>query len=159
MKTKTNGKIKEVLCLEYYGFEKINKILKSNISIEYGCWVWTGTKFASGYARLYLEPRQSIRVHRMSFLIFNGPLIPGLVIDHKCRNKICINPNHLRQVSNSVNSIENSNSVSAINIAKTHCKNGHEFTEENTYNQPNTNFRYCKKCSRIRALNWYNKKK
>lgn len=98
-----------------------------------GCWLWTGAK-SRGYGRFVISQRPTVCVaaHRMAYELSVGPISDGLTIDHLCRNKACVNPAHLEPVTLAVNVLRNSG-PSAINAAKTHCSNGHEFTEENTY--------------------------
>ena len=114
------------------------------------CWKWKGVITRQGYGILHLGNDRYIKAHRYSYELYKKPIEPGLVIDHICRNKACVNPEHLREVTTRINSIENSHSASAVNIIKTHCIRGHEFTEENTYlrfrkGKPN---RKCRECIR-----------
>lgn len=71
-----------------------------------GCWEWTGSKQRQGYGRLgrteggkYTE----LMAHRIAFELYVGPIPEGLVIDHLCRNRGCVNPDHLEPVTNEVN--------------------------------------------------------
>ena len=113
------------------------------------CWKWMGIKWGKNKEYgCYRKRPLTVNAHRISYLIFIGDLIPGMVIDHVCRNKSCVNPAHLRQVTPYINTIENSDNFIAVNIQKTHCVHGHEFTPENTriYKE----HRYCKTCNRLR---------
>lgn len=70
---------------------------KRNIT-ESGCWEWTGYVEKVGYGRTsYMNVRQY--VHRLSYMLHNGPIGEALHIDHLCRNKICFNPDHLEAVT------------------------------------------------------------
>ena len=112
------------------------------------CWVWklkpTST---TGYGRLD-DTNASYSAHRISLEYYKGNLDSNLVIDHLCRNRICINPWHLEQVTNEEN-IKRGESSIAENKYKTHCPQNHEYTEENTYRDKKSK-RYCKKCSKER---------
>lgn len=109
------------------------------------CWPWLGPITKHGYGR---KSRCNVSAHRLVWEKERGPIPPGLFIDHICRNRRCVNPNHLRPVTPRINSIENSVSPAAINAAKTHCCRGHEFTEENT--AIICGVRQCRICLRVK---------
>ena len=95
------------------------------------CWLWTAAVNVHGYGRFLFDGKSRF-AHRV-VLILNGIEIPkGMVVDHKCRVRNCVNPEHLRVVTKSTNSTENSISPPAKNKHKTHCLLGHEFNNENT---------------------------
>lgn len=111
-----------------------------------GCWNWRGSLNEKGYGQIW-DGIKNVRAHRWSYEYFREPIADGLVVDHMCRNRACVNPWHLRTVSPKVNALENSFGQSAINSRKTHCKRGHEFTQENTIFYKN-GVRTCKECAR-----------
>ena len=114
-----------------------------------GCWDWIGSKNSHGYGAMTID-KKSIGAHRVSYRIFNGSLEKGKVIDHICRNRKCVNPDHLRLVSQWTNSIENSNGVSALNAKKTHCVRGHELKTHADYRKfSRQNARVCRACAKI----------
>jgi hypothetical protein len=70
-----------------------------------GCWLWLLSTGSHGYGQgTSPETGQSTTAHRLSYQAFKGPIPDGLFIDHLCRNKLCVNPDHLEAVSNSENS-------------------------------------------------------
>lgn len=67
-----------------------------------GCWLWMGGKFAAGYGRIGAGGR-SLKAHRVAYELLVGAIPDGLQIDHKCRNKLCVNPDHLQAVTQQKN--------------------------------------------------------
>lgn len=112
--------------------------------IKDGCWEWTGPK-RRGYGVFGSDKKVHI-AHRKSFELFIGPIAKGLVIDHLCRNKACINPLHLEVVTNKENVLRGVG-PSAKNASKKYCKNGHQLTKENIQNVVNRYERRCKICA------------
>jgi hypothetical protein len=104
------------------------------------CWNWTGARSAyrpkriiagatQGYGVISINNRP-FYVHRASWLMHNGPLIQGLVIDHLCENTLCVNPDHMQQVTNDENTKRSDKHSSKTKYFRQHCKNGHVRTEE-----------------------------
>ena len=84
--------------------DKIKKALISKIKITslFGCWVWQGT-VRNGYGSMSLPKGKSGWVHRVSYALFIGPIKEDHVIDHRCRNRLCVNPLHLRMCTHQDN--------------------------------------------------------
>lgn len=116
------------------------------------CWEWTAFVMKNGYGKFGMDAGQSpVLAHRWSYEYFRGPIPDLLVIDHLCRNRKCVNPDHLEAVTQQVNLLRGTG-VAAIHAAKTHCKNGHEFTPENTtHRADHPGARRCRTCARPRA--------
>lgn len=123
----------------------------SKVNVTDTCWLWIGGLNHDGYGRFYKstvagkQPPHTL-AHRYSIVLFGGYLPKGLVCDHECRNRRCVNPSHIRLVTQSVNVMENSNSLQAQNAKKTHCPKGHPYSEENTYIRK-LGWRKCKTCT------------
>ena len=68
------------------------------------CWVWTAA-LRNGYGVIGLGRKGDgiARAHRLSYEWARGPIPPGLVLDHLCRNPACVNPDHLEAVTDQVN--------------------------------------------------------
>jgi hypothetical protein len=95
---------------------KIDPIIKFHqkyvVDKETGCWEWKDKLGHNGYGRLQFD-KKSIQAHRFSYEHFNDHLKEGFVICHTCHNRKCVNPEHLRQDTQSSNMID-----------MIHCKNG-----------------------------------
>lgn len=66
------------------------------------CWLWTGRPTAQGYGAVRWRGRQTT-AHRVSVEIHSGPIGRGLQVDHACRNRLCVRPDHLRVVTDGEN--------------------------------------------------------
>jgi hypothetical protein len=108
------------------------------------CWPWLG-KLSNGYGYFWTGAHVQ-PAHRTSYEHFVGPIPEGLHIDHLCRDRSCINPDHLEAVTPQ----ENLRRGDHVHRNKTHCKHGHELTEDNVYRQPGKNHRYCRSCRQRR---------
>lgn len=129
--------------------EPLRSLFWGRIGSMEDCWVWIGYKVNSGYG--YFKHKGTMYpAHRVSYWIHKGKVPEGLCLDHLCRNKGCVNPEHLEAVTNKENVLRGVG-ISAQNARKTHCARGHEFTPENTYNyKGNRSYRCCRKCNVIR---------
>lgn len=115
------------------------------------CWEWGGPKTPDGYGFPYLPERKAKAYsHRWAYETLVGPIFEGGHIDHLCRNRGCCNPAHLEPVTPQENTLRSPVAVAAINSRKTHCIQGHEFTDENTAVSKNGS-RSCRTCARERA--------
>lgn len=112
------------------------------------CWIWVGALTTEGYGQIKMD-RRVLLVHRVMYERMVGPIPEGLDIDHLCRVRNCVNPEHLEPVTRRTNVLRGIG-PSAANKVKTHCKHGHEFTLENTHVRPNGD-RMCRACSRGRS--------
>ena len=117
------------------------------------CWQWPGSLCPNGYPILSTR-KGTRRVQRIIYAAIHGPIPPGLVIDHLCRNRGCFNPRHLEAVTNKVNVLRG-NGHTAINARKTHCNNGHPLVGDNLERIPYG--RSCRTCAKRRRRVWDHK--
>lgn len=94
------------------------------------CWEWQGPR-ARGYGRVSIDGRMR-PAHRVAYETLVGPVPEGLVLDHLCRVRACVNPDHLEPVTNRENVLRGVGPT-ARHAVQTHCGKGHPFTPENTY--------------------------
>lgn len=90
------------------------------------CIEWTGAKDADGYGLVFIRHRDRYFAHRLTYTQAKGPMSDELTIDHLCRNRACVNPEHLEAVAAGVNTLRGE-SPSAKNARKQRCKCGREY--------------------------------
>lgn len=112
------------------------------------CWNWTGSKEA-GYGRFNID-RVPVPAHRFSYETLVGPIPADLHLDHLCRNRACVNPDHLEPVTNYQNMMRGFG-IARRNAEVTHCPAGHEYAGENLYVNPTRGTRLCRACARATA--------
>lgn len=113
-----------------------------------GCWLWIKTVDRKGYGRLSGGRGILTMAHRASYELEHRIKIPpGMTIDHKCRVRCCINPDHMEMVTNRINVLRGIG-PSAINAKKTECKRGHPLAGSNLYVNPTTGGRTCRECQK-----------
>ena len=113
------------------------------------CWLWTAYTMVNGYGLFGLSKGQTTLAHRFAYQDRVGPIPEGLQIDHLCRVRHCVNPAHLEPVTQLEN-VRRGNG-GANQTSKTHCPNGHPYSDENTYSPPcRPTGRYCRACRRER---------
>ena len=121
----------------------IQKFLSKIKITSSGCWEWGKPNHNKGYGVLCYKYKR-MYIHRFIYDYFYGNLKPNLQIDHLCRNRLCVNPKHLEQVTHKTNTLRGF-SFSAINSRKTHCPKGHPYSGDNLcFDYRGT--RRCKKC-------------
>ena len=108
-----------------------------------GCWLWLGVIKNNGYGTLGVKRGQkwmTQHAHRVSYEVAHGSIPAGADLDHKCRNRACVNPQHLEPVSRSVN-LSRSPLMRRSMARKTQCPKGHPYSGINNRGQ-----RICHHC-------------
>lgn len=113
------------------------------VSIEQttGCWVWMRKINRGGYGELTINGRRGTRAMRVSYEAFVGPIPPGLALDHRCRHRWCVNPDHLEPVTLGENTMRG-DTMPARNIKKEMCPRGHRLVPR----PANHRWRFCPVC-------------
>lgn len=127
--------------------------------IENGCWAWKGSRRDSGYGELERGGKR-IMAHRFFYEFFKGKIREGLQIDHLCRNRACVNPDHLEAVSQRINVLRGYG-VGGLNVRKTQCPNGHLLKGDNVWlrwgKRSTSWWRECRECRREANRKWRKK--
>jgi len=106
---------------------------------ETGCWIWMRSMKPNGYGHI-----PGGYPHRVAYQALRGPIPEGLDIDHLCRVRCCVNPDHMEPVTRRENVLRGVG-IPAINARKTHCPVGHLLSGNNLYARPDGG-RDCKAC-------------
>ena len=131
-------------------------LLSGVVYPESGCWlrllgVRPGTVAnGGGYSRLY-RAGKTVYAHRLSYEIYKGPIPEGFTIDHLCRVRNCVNPEHLEAVCQRTNVLRGEG-ASARNAAKTHCPKGHPYDYITAQGS-----RWCSICRASAERRYYNR--
>ena len=126
----------------------------SKINKTDGCWLWAAHTDAKGYGHFAIDGANRL-AHRISFEIANG--YKPTICRHICDNPPCVNPKHLLDGTAKDNSDDR---FLRTFTPKTHCKRGHEFTEQNTYSykRSGTEWRGCVSCRQNASKKHYQRK-
>lgn len=141
------------LTAEYTLSESDAQRFWSKVDKTSDCWTWTGSHFKqTGYALFNVKMTDGVwrptTAHRVAYRLSTGPIPDGLVLDHLCRNRWCVNPAHLEPVTRGENVLRGEGR-SAQQARWTECPRGHSFDGPNTYIRPSGK-RECRTCMNAR---------
>lgn len=131
----------------------------SKVSPTGFCWLWTASVCRSGYGNFNVgRMGRKFKSHRIAYTLLVGKIPDGLELDHLCRVRRCVNPDHLEPVTPEENRkrsqrVNNGNYIRAISAGqRTHCSKGHEYTEITTYRYKDgrKDCLICKKANRLK---------
>ena len=97
--------------------------MRVSVGHDAGCWLWEGRREKGGYP-IACDGSRSVLAHRMAYRAFRGEIPAGLQLDHLCRTRHCVNPEHLEAVTARENVLR-STGLAAVNAQKTECPYGH----------------------------------
>jgi hypothetical protein len=127
---------------------KTSALLSSRILSKFligdDCWPWMAGKNSKGYGYVYFDGTM-VRAHILIYEVLKGKIPGNLELDHTCRNRSCVNPDHVELVTTKVNILRGV-SPAAANARKTVCAQGHRLDEKNAYRRPDGG-RNCRRCA------------
>lgn len=129
---------------------------KMRVDPDRGCWLWTGSTGRNGYGYFYFDGRPGL-AHRFSYAYFVGPIPDGLELDHLCRTRRCVNPEHLEPVTRRENMIRGEG-WGAEHARATQCPHGHPYSGANLV-LGTKGERICRECRRISFRRWKTSKR
>jgi hypothetical protein len=117
-----------------------------------GCWEWTGSLFRNGYGQFGSRSKGcrkglDVLAHRIAYALVVGQIPAGLQLDHLCRNRACVRPEHLEPVTRRENLLRGVG-FAGLNAVKGTCPAGHPLEGENVYMRPDRRGRGCRTCRR-----------
>lgn len=114
-----------------------------------GCWLWTGARVWNEYGVIRAD-RKATYAHRFAYEKTVAAVPDGLQLDHKCRTRSCVNPQHLEPVTQRENLRRGDRGKEWG--TDTHCRYGHAYTDDNTApRRDRKNGRACRECNRNKA--------
>lgn len=128
--------------------------IRQKIEVVGGCWVWIAARQSAGYGSVSFLGRKGRLAHRVVYELLVGEIPRDRECDHLCRNRTCVNPEHIDLVTSRENTARgDAPRVTKLRHAKrTQCPSGHPYDEANTvwYTKKGYRCRSCRACERAR---------
>ena len=114
-----------------------------------GCWIWNGSLMRNGYGAF--RSGLQYAAHRVAYTVLRGEIPIGLDLDHLCRVRRCVNPDHVEPVTRAENLHRSPLTLPGQNIRKTHCSRGHDLANSTIHvTKRGITKRICVACRRLR---------
>jgi hypothetical protein len=136
--------------------DNIDERFWSKVDANGVCWEWTGFLNPHGYGKFRSGDVQL--AHRFAYETLVGPIPTGANLDHICRNRACVCPEHLEPITQRENVLRGSG-LAAQNARKKVCVRGHELSGDNLRINPKSGARVCKQCERERCREYRQRQK
>lgn len=137
----------------------MHESLKKRILIapESNCWLWIGAISNTGYGNISIkinDIRKTYLAHRYYYQQVKGIIPKGMILDHICRVRNCVNPEHLEPVTQQENVLRGDfpKIAGAYQRNKIKCKRGHIYSEENTRIKFKGKYK-CRECQKYNKRN------
>lgn len=136
-------------------WSRVDKSGPAHPTLGTPCWLWVGPIMRNGYGQISAHRKRfgTFLAHRVSFLIARGEIPAGLDLDHLCRVRNCVRPDHLEPVTRS----ENLRRGISWQRSKTQCAKGHSFSGRNLIVFRGR--RQCRECQRVACLEYRARKR
>lgn len=137
----------------YYAFrlrpEQVAARFWAHVDKTDNCWRWLASFNSEGYGRIVRgRPQKTVLAHRFAYTLIRGSIPDGLVLDHLCHNRWCVNPDHLEPVTQRENFLRGESPLARAYVSGV-CKRGH-VRKDNAYVRKNGEIS-CRACARLLA--------